>query len=102
MSVPALGFVNYTCQCSVASSVKYQWIHNDTLMRNESSAVLKITNISWNETGIYHCMVTAINNVSMESNGGFLNMTSKSGKHHSHSVLHKRFSRMFISYIMHI
>ena len=82
----ALGFVNYTCQSSVASSVKYQWVHNDTLMRNESSAVLNITNISWNETGIYHCMVTVMNNVSVESNRGFLNMTSKSGKHDSHCV----------------
>ena len=86
MSVPALGFVNYTCQSSITSSVKYQWIHNETLMNNESSAILNITNLHWNETGIYRCMVIAMNNVSVESNSGFLNMTSKSGKHYSHSV----------------
>ena len=82
-SVSTLGSsVNYTCESTIASSVIYQWLHNETLLKNETSAILNITNVQWNETGMYYCMVTTTNNVSVESDRGYLIMNG-SGKQFS-------------------
>ena len=50
------------------SPMVYQWEHNGTVLVKETSPILSITNVQQNETGIYCCMVTAKNNVSVKSN----------------------------------
>ena len=69
--------VNYTCKSTIASS-GIQWVHNGTVLKNETSEFLNITNVQWNETGMYYC-VTTTKNVSVESDRGYLIM-SESGK----------------------
>ena len=64
--------VNFSCQSSILSHVIYQWEHNETLLHNETSAILRITNIQWNKTGVYHCIVTTKSNVSVKSPKGYL------------------------------
>ena len=66
--------MNYTCDSSISSSVTYQWLHNGTVLKNETSAFLSITNAQLNDTGEYYCIVTATNNVSAKSNSDHLTM----------------------------
>ena len=56
---------------SILSSVEYQWKHNGTVLENETSAILSISNVQWNKTGVYICM-TVKGNVFVESDGGYL------------------------------
>ena len=72
--------INYTCESSFTSPMMYQWGHNGTVLENETSPILSITNVQWNETGIYYCMMTTKNNnVSVKSNDVHL-IISGSGK----------------------
>ena len=64
--------VNFSCQSSILSHVIYQWEHNETLLHNETSAILRITNMQWDKTGVYCCTVTTKNNVSVKSPKGYL------------------------------
>jgi len=36
----------------------YQWYKNDTVLQDQTSAVLDLTNLTSNDAGIYHCEVT--------------------------------------------
>lgn len=71
--------VNYTCKSSVTSSVIYQWLHNDTILENETNEILNIINAQWGDAGVYQCIVTTANNVSEKSNNGKL-VVSESDK----------------------
>ena len=72
-SVQDLGSsVNFSCVSSILSSVEYQWKHNGTVLDNENSAILSISNVQWIKTGVYSCMVTVKGNVPVESNRGYL------------------------------
>ena len=80
ISQMALGSsINYTCESSITSPMVYQWKHNESILENETSPNLTITNVQWNETGKYYCMVTAKSDVSVKSNKVYLNITG-SGK----------------------
>ena len=65
--------VNYTCESSISSPVTYEWLHNGTTLEDETSAILSIRNAQWSDAGVLHCIVTTINNISMESNS--INLT---------------------------
>ena len=72
--------INYTCESSFAPPMMYQWAHNGTVLENETSPILNIANVQWNETGMYYCLVTTKDsNVSVKSNNVYLNI-SGSGK----------------------
>ena len=72
-SVVALGSsMHFSCISSILSPVIYQWEHNGSLLHYESGAVLGITNVQWNETGVYRCIVTTKSNISVASDLGYL------------------------------
>lgn len=66
--------MKYFCESSITSSVTYKWLHNGTVVKEGISPILNITNAGWNVIGEYYCMVTA-NNVSVNSNTGYLELT---------------------------
>ena len=62
----------------------YQWEHNETsILKNEISAVLQITNVQWNTTGVYRCIVTTKSNVSVKSNERYLTVGEELAKLYS-------------------
>ena len=67
--------VNFSCISSILSSVTYHWEHNETILNNETSAILQITNVQWNKTGGYCCTVTTKSNVSVKSDKSYLMIT---------------------------
>ena len=66
--------VKFSCISSVLSSVTYQWEHNGIILNNENSAILQITNVQWDKTGVYCCIVTTKSDVSVKSDKGYLTM----------------------------
>ena len=76
--------VKFSCNSSILSSVTYQWEHNETsILNNETSEILQITDVQWNKTGVYHCIVTTESNVSVKSNKGDLTVGKQSAQLYS-------------------
>ena len=61
--------IDYTCKSSTSSPVTYQWLHNGTVLENDTNAILSIRDAKWRNTGVLCCIITASNNlISAKSN----------------------------------
>ena len=86
--------VSFTCESSILSTVTYEWLHNGTILENDTSAILSIRNAQWSDAGVLYCRVTTINNISKDSNGITLTLQPSSGdkpKENKHHIGHNLF-----------
>jgi len=57
-SIVAGSSANITCSPTILSpSTTYQWLHNDTIIENEASSILNLSNVKETDSGVYRCIV---------------------------------------------
>ncbi|XP_065918151.1 carcinoembryonic antigen-related cell adhesion molecule 5-like isoform X3 [Dysidea avara] len=77
---------NVTCLPSIlSSSLTYQWLHNGTIVKNETTAVLNLTNVKETDSGAYQCIVT-ISDTNATSNGAQFHVLYKPVSTSSHDI----------------
>ncbi|XP_065918159.1 basement membrane-specific heparan sulfate proteoglycan core protein-like isoform X2 [Dysidea avara] len=80
ISVATGSSANFTCEASIPYSVTYQWKHNNTLLKNQTSTVLNIRNVQMSSIGEYYCIVAAKNNATVVSDVARLTVHEGDGK----------------------
>ena len=92
---------NVTCLPSIlSSSLTYQWLHNGTIVKNETTAVLNLTNVKETDSGAYQCIVT-ISDTNATSNGAqfhvlYKPVSSKSNMVYVKSILFMLFQLLLM------